>query len=83
MITWLKVIDYFKKCPKWQSNRIRDSFVIVIVPALASFPYDEYSCLRGFSKLARDVPFKEQLRKLIHIQMFIMKIVKNFERKVE
>ena len=34
MITWLKVIDYFKKCPKWQSNRIRDSFVIVIVPAL-------------------------------------------------
>ena len=34
MITWLKVIDYFKKCLKWQSNRIHDSFVIVIVPAL-------------------------------------------------
>ena len=28
------VIDYFKKCPKCQSNRNRDSFVIVIDPPL-------------------------------------------------
>ena len=28
------VINYFKKCPKWPSNRNRDYFVIGIDPAL-------------------------------------------------
>ena len=56
MITWLKVIDYFKKCPKWQSNRIHDSFVIVIVPALVVLSSNAHTLLAAALLTVRPRP---------------------------